>query len=210
MNSISMHPRRSLFIAGSAVLFLLSACSSPEPTASPVESTPSTSMVKPKPRESAKPNPTPGASAGGNAIGSGDTNQGSVNQAAQPEPVGQTGEDESGDFVSGGNPFSNQDSASDNGVARENRNALLKAESYLNTMPFSASGLRKQLEFEQFPPSAIDYAMANLSVDWNQQAVLKARSYDSTGLGLSDNGLVDQLIYEGFTPAQAQYGVDNM
>lgn len=37
-----------------------------------------------------------------------------------------------------------------------------------------------------------------------------AQQYDQSGLAMSNDGLYDQLIYEGFTPEQAQYGVDNM
>ena len=42
-------------------------------------------------------------------------------------------------------------------------------------------------------------------MDWNQQAVKKAKSYLSY-TSFSQSSLVDQLEYEGFTPAQAQYG----
>jgi hypothetical protein len=46
----------------------------------------------------------------------------------------------------------------------------------------------------------------NLNADWNEQAALKAKDY----LGythFSHSGLVQQLEYDGFTPAQAAYGV---
>ena len=43
-------------------------------------------------------------------------------------------------------------------------------------------------------------------MDWNQQAALMARQYlDYTSF--SRQGLIDQLLYEGFTPEQAEYGV---
>ena len=103
-----------------------------------------------------------------------------------------------------------EDSNDSGNVTREQRNALRSAKNYLDFMSFSDEGLRKQLDFEGFPPDAIDYAMQNIEVDWNEQAVKKAREYDETGLAMSDSGLYDQLIFEGFTPEQAQYGVDNM
>ena len=92
---------------------------------------------------------------------------------------------------------------------REQKNALQSAERYLSFSSFSDEGLRKQLDFEGFPPDAIEYAMQNITVDWNEQAVKKAHEYQEVG-GMSDSGLYDQLIFEGFTPEQAQYGVDNM
>lgn len=48
--------------------------------------------------------------------------------------------------------------------------------------------------------------MDRVAVDWNQQAAKSAANYlDFTPF--SRAGLVDQLIFEGFTPAQAEYGV---
>ena len=44
-----------------------------------------------------------------------------------------------------------------------------------------------------------------MSVDWNQQAALKAEEYLNY-TSFSRQGLIDQLIYEGFTPEQAEYG----
>ncbi|MDJ0361919.1 Ltp family lipoprotein [Rhodococcus sp. H29-C3] len=49
--------------------------------------------------------------------------------------------------------------------------------------------------------------MDNVAADWNEQAALSAQYYlDYTAF--SRQGPVDQLIYEGFTPEQAQYGVN--
>lgn len=94
-------------------------------------------------------------------------------------------------------------------ATREQKNALRSAKTYLDSMGgFSEQGLRTQLEFEQFPADAIDYAIANCGADWNEQAVKAAKTYEKTGMGMSDDGLVNQLIVgENFTPEQAQYGV---
>lgn len=94
-------------------------------------------------------------------------------------------------------------------VPREYRNALGKAESYLDLAGMSEQGLRKQLEFEEYPSEAIDYALATVEVDYNEQALAKAESYDNWA-SMSDSQLYDQLIFEGFTDEQAQYALDNL
>ena len=90
-------------------------------------------------------------------------------------------------------------------------NAIAKAESYLDFTGFSKQGLIKQLEFDQFSSAdatfAVEHLEANGSVDWNEQAVKKAKSYlDYTSFSLS--GLVNQLEFDGFTPSEAQYGAN--
>ena len=74
-------------------------------------------------------------------------------------------------------------------------------------MPFSRTGLIDQLAFENYSPEAAEYAVDNVDVDWNEQAVKSAEQYLRT-MPFSPAELVDQLIFEGFTPEQAQYGVD--
>jgi hypothetical protein len=90
-------------------------------------------------------------------------------------------------------------------------NAIAKAESYLGYTAFSKQGLVKQLEFDDFETAdasfAVEHLEANGQVDWNEQAVKKAKSYlDYTSFSLS--GLAQQLEFEGFTPSQAQYGAN--
>ena len=61
------------------------------------------------------------------------------------------------------------------------------------------------MEYENYSTEDATWAVDNVSVDWNQQAVLKAEDY----LGytsFSRQGLVEQLMYEGFTAEQAEYG----
>jgi hypothetical protein len=50
------------------------------------------------------------------------------------------------------------------------------------------------------------FAVDSIAVDWNVQAVKKAKNYLSLS-AFSRGGLIDQLEYDGFTPAQAAYGV---
>lgn len=99
--------------------------------------------------------------------------------------------------------------AQEENVSREYRNALSKAESYLDWAGMSEQGLREQLEFEEYPSDAIDYALANVEVNYNEQALAKAESYDDWA-SMSDSQLYDQLIFEGFTDEQAQYALDNL
>jgi hypothetical protein len=46
-----------------------------------------------------------------------------------------------------------------------------------------------------------------VSPDWNEQAAKSAKSYLEFS-SFSRSGLIDQLEYEGFTPDQAEYGVN--
>ena len=63
-----------------------------------------------------------------------------------------------------------------------------------------------QLQYEGFSADDSTYATDALNPDWNQQAAAKAADYLSSS-SFSHSGLVDQLEYEGFSPAQAEYGV---
>lgn len=90
------------------------------------------------------------------------------------------------------------------------QNAYRSAVSYLEYTGFSRSGLIGQLEFEGYSTADAEFAIARLEaeggVDWNAEAAESAASYlDYTSF--SRAGLIDQLLYEGFTPEQAEYGV---
>jgi hypothetical protein len=89
------------------------------------------------------------------------------------------------------------------------KNAVAKAESYLDIMPFSKSGLVKQLEYEGFSNDDTTYAVNKISVDWKEQAVLKGKSYLDI-MPFSRSGLIEQLEYEGFTSEEATYAVDQI
>jgi hypothetical protein len=86
------------------------------------------------------------------------------------------------------------------------RNALKKAENYLDYSAFSRAGLVKQLEYEKYSTADATWAVDHVTVDWNEQAAKKAASYLNYS-SFSRAGLLDQLAYEGFTPAQAEFGV---
>lgn len=85
------------------------------------------------------------------------------------------------------------------------KNALRKAESYLEYQAFSRAGLIKQLEFEKFPTEDATYAADHVRVDWMEQAAKKAKSYLDMQ-AYSHDGLVKQLTFEGFSPEEAEHG----
>lgn len=87
----------------------------------------------------------------------------------------------------------------------EQLNALASAESYIDLMGFSYSGLIDQLEFEGYSTEAATYAADNCGADWNEEAAESAQSYMDV-MSFSRQGLIDQLIFEGFTQEQAEYG----
>jgi len=95
-----------------------------------------------------------------------------------------------------------------NEVTLGEKNALSSALNYLAVMPFSHSGLVKQLEFEGYTNEEAVYAADNCGADWNEQALKSALNYLAT-MPFSKSGLVEQLKFEGFTNDQAVYGVDN-
>ena len=74
-------------------------------------------------------------------------------------------------------------------------------------MPFSYSGLIKQLEFEGYSTEDATYAADNCDADWNEQAAKKAKQYLET-MAFSRDGLIEQLEFEGYTAEQAAYGAE--
>ena len=94
------------------------------------------------------------------------------------------------------------------GMTINQKNALKKANSYLDFSNFSYQGLIEQLQYEGFSYSDAQYAVDNCGADWNEQALGKAKSYLEFS-AFSYNGLKDQLEYEEFTSSQIKYAVDN-
>src|SRR5699024_8102996 len=86
------------------------------------------------------------------------TTESSSNESAEEKSTSESSESEESD------------------IPREYKNALKKAESYLGSaFHFSETGLRGQLEYEEFPQDAIDYAMENVEADYNEQAEKAAK-----------------------------------
>ncbi|GGC61349.1 Ltp family lipoprotein [Hoyosella rhizosphaerae] len=96
------------------------------------------------------------------------------------------------------------------GATRAQQNAIRSAQSYLAYTGFSRTGLIDQLLYEDYSAEDAEFAVSHLErndkVDWNAEAAESAESYLAY-TSFSRQGLIDQLIYEGFTPSQAEYGV---
>ena len=86
---------------------------------------------------------------------------------------------------------------------------------YLDTGSFSKQSLFDQLTSDyanKFLPEEAQYAIDNLDVDWNAEALEAAESYLDTG-SFSEQGLYDQLTStaaDEFTAEEAQYALDNV
>ncbi|KQB85368.1 Ltp family lipoprotein [Corynebacterium oculi] len=104
---------------------------------------------------------------------------------------------------------------SDDGVPKEYKTALRKAESYSKTMHMSKQGIYDQLTSEyaeKYSPEAAQYAVDNMEADWNANALEKAKSYQDD-MDMSPDAIYDQLTSdygEKFTAEEAQYAVDNL
>lgn len=85
------------------------------------------------------------------------------------------------------------------------KNAMRKANDYLNYSAFSYTGLIEQLKYEGYSVEDATFAVDRCGADWNQQAAKKAQDYLDYS-AFSREGLIDQLKYEGFTQEQAEYG----
>ncbi len=62
------------------------------------------------------------------------------------------------------------------------------------------------MAYEKYSAEDATWAVDRVAVDWNEQAAKSAKSYLKFS-SFSHSGLVDQLVFEGFTPEQAEYGV---
>lgn len=94
-------------------------------------------------------------------------------------------------------------------VTTSQKNALRSAKQYLDVMPFSYTGLIKQLEYEKYSHEDAVYAADNCGADWNEQAAKAAKDYLDV-MSFSRQGLIDQLEYEGYTHEQAVFGVNSV
>ena len=105
--------------------------------------------------------------------------------------------------------------AQNDNVPKEYKSALRSAESYSSTMHMSKSGIYDQLTSEygdQFSEEAAQYAIDNMSADWNANALKMAKSYQDS-MDMSPNAIYGQLTSEygeKFTEEEAQYAIDNL
>lgn len=86
--------------------------------------------------------------------------------------------------------------------------ALEAARSYITMSYMSAEGLRKQLAFDKHPGDAITYAMDHIDADWEAEAEEAAGAYMNAGMGMSKEGLREQLMFDGFTKNQTARAIE--
>ena len=98
---------------------------------------------------------------------------------------------------------------------KEYRNALSKAQMYVNLMHMSKARLHDQLTSpygDQFSEEAAQYALEHVKADWKQNALQMAETYSST-MHMSKARIYDQLTSEygeQFTAEEAQYAIDTI
>lgn len=120
------------------------------------------------------------------------------------------------DSESASEDSSSTESSSKSDIPAEYVAALDKAESYANDMNMSKQGVYEQLTSEygeKFSTQAAQYAIDHLTdVDWNANALAKARSYQSD-MSMSPEAIRDQLTSdsgEKFTPDEANYAIQHL
>lgn len=100
-------------------------------------------------------------------------------------------------------------------VPAEYKSALSQAGTYSKTMHMSKQGVYDQLVSEfggKFSKEAAQYAIDNVSADWNANALAQAKTYQDT-MHLSPSAIKDQLISQygaKFTQAEADYAIQHL
>ncbi len=110
---------------------------------------------------------------------------------------------------------SDQTSNSNNDVSTEYESALSKAMHYSDIMYMSKAAIYDQLTSEygeRFSPEAAQYAIDNMTADWNYNALQKAKNYQNT-MNMSPDAIREQITSEygdQFTSEEADYAVSNI
>ena len=111
-------------------------------------------------------------------------------------------------------PTLNKDKVETGSISQEitvgEKNALLKAESYLSFTNFSYQGIIHQLEnYEEFSHAEAVFAADHCGADWLEQALKAARSHLAFS-SYSYQGIINQLEkYAYFSHTEAVYAADN-
>lgn len=84
--------------------------------------------------------------------------------------------------------------------------ALKTANEYLSVLNFSKSGLANQLIHDGFTNEEANYAVDNLTIDWDEQAYETAQTYLQL-ISFDAWDLEEQLMHDGFTEVQARNAV---
>lgn len=96
----------------------------------------------------------------------------------------------------------------------EAQEALATAQSYVNVLSISETGLREALSNTQpngreaYSPDAVDYALANVNVDYNAEAAEVASQY--AAFAMPAERIHEQLLLDGFTEEQAQSAINSL
>ncbi|OKL48180.1 hypothetical protein BSR28_00235 [Boudabousia liubingyangii] len=129
-----------------------------------------------------------------------------VPQIGKDDDSQKTAEGKSGD-ANQGKPQGSVDAA-------KLEKATESAKQYLESIPFSRSGLIHQLTYNgEFTEAEATQAVDSLNVDWNEQALRKAQEYVDSGMGLSKKGIAKMLSEKdiaGFTEEQTEYAIANV
>lgn len=108
-----------------------------------------------------------------------------------------------------------EDEEEEDGIPKEYKKALKKAQRYSDNLHMSKAGIYDQLTSEygeNMSKEAAQYAIDNVEADWEENALKKAESYANRS-HMSKAGVYDQLVSEygeQFTDDEAQYAIDNV
>ena len=91
------------------------------------------------------------------------------------------------------------------GGTEAQQDAMADAVDYINQMAFSRDWLIAQLVSDGHETNDAAWAADHCGADWNEQAYKKAEEYLAL-TSFSHQDMVDQLLFEGFTADQAEYG----
>lgn len=101
-------------------------------------------------------------------------------------------------------------------VPDEYNKALQEAQAYVDLMAFSEKTLDDQLTSAfggKFTDKAAEYALANIKVNYEEEALETAIKYREANQKLSDQALIDQLMLDygdKFTSEEAHYAINNL
>lgn len=94
-------------------------------------------------------------------------------------------------------------------VPFEFEQALDKAQNYVDFTSFSEADLRGQLEYHEFSPEAIQFALDNVNVDYQAECIEKAESYLEL-TSFSEADLREQLEYHEFNEEHINVAIEEV
>ena len=94
-------------------------------------------------------------------------------------------------------------------VPFEFEQALDKAQNYVDFTSFSEADLRRQLEYHEFSPEAIQFALDNVNVDYQAECIEKAESYLEL-TSFSEADLREQLEYHEFNEEHINVAIEEV